>query len=95
MSKQAIIENGKVVNIIEISGNTAVGIRLPEGQFSYDCGQYPVAIGDDFADGVFSRDGAALTVVPTPEQQIFALEQQLTQTELAIAELAGIVTGGV
>ncbi len=67
MSKKAIIQNGKVVNIIEFIGNP-VTLKLPTGQITWDCGQYAVAIGDDFADGVFSREGAALEVQQTAEQ---------------------------
>lgn len=75
--RKAIIENNKVINIVEFAENSAVGIRLPLGQIIYDCGQYPVAIGDDFNDGVFSRDGEPLEPVPTAEQQIADLQAQL------------------
>lgn len=45
----AIIENGIVVNII-------VG-PLPEGMEGVALGDRPVAIGDSYADGVFTRNG--------------------------------------
>lgn len=61
MSKLAIIAldegsmtAGSVANIIEIASDTALGINLPLDQLSWDCGQYPVAIGDRWEDGVFS-----------------------------------------
>ena len=67
MSKLAIIAldegsmtAGTVCNIIEIASDTAIGITLPLEQLSWDCGQYPVAIGDRWEDGVFSRDGGPM-----------------------------------
>ena len=68
--KKAVIENSIVVNIIECSDEGLSGLRFPLGQTVWDCGQYAVAIGDSFADGVFSRDGEPLEAVPTEQQQI-------------------------
>ena len=75
--RKAVIENNKVVNILEFTENSSVGFRLPLDQTLYDCGQYPVQIGDDFKDGVYSRDGQPLTPVPTDAQKIADLEAQL------------------
>lgn len=84
MSKLAIIAldegsmtAGTVCNIIEVTADTAMGITLPLDQLSWDCGQYPVAIGDRWEDGVFSRDGGALVPVPTDAEKIAELEAQM------------------
>ena len=68
---------GTVCNIIEIASDTAIGITLPLEQLSWDCGQYPVAIGDRWEDGVFSRDGGPLVPVPTDAEKIAELEAQM------------------
>ena len=54
----AIIKNGLVTNIV-------VG-PLPDALSGIDIGEYPVAIGDLYEDGVFYRDG--LAVLATPEE---------------------------
>jgi hypothetical protein len=99
--KNAIIQDGKVVNIIEVAADTAFGLHLPSGQFTTDCGAFPVAIGDDFIDGVFSRGGNALTPVPTDAQRIAQLEaenamlrQDSFATMQALAEVYELMTGG-
>lgn len=92
--KQAIISladgsmtSGKVSNIIEITSEAALGFVLPDNTLMWDCGQYPVAIGDDWNDGVFTREGAALTPVPTVEQQLAETKSQLAQADAATVEL--------
>lgn len=65
--------SGKVGNIIEITREAALGFVLPDNSLMWDCGQYPVAIGDDWSDGVFTREGEALTPLPTAEQQLAAM----------------------
>jgi hypothetical protein len=99
--RQAIIQDGTVINIIEITADTALGLRLALNQFAYDCGAFPVAIGDDFIDGVFSRGGNALTPVPTDAQRIAQLEaenamlrQDSFATMQALAEVYELMTGG-
>jgi hypothetical protein len=89
--KKAIVENQKVINIIEYMGGR---LHLPQGQLMVDCGRYPVAIGDDCVDGRFYRDGASLAPEPTEAERLEALNADLIQTQLALAELAGIVAGG-
>jgi hypothetical protein len=46
-------------------------------------------------DGAFfSREDTALEAEPTEANRIALLEEQLTQAQLAMAELAGLITGG-
>lgn len=75
--KKAVIRDGIVENIIECSDEGLKGLRFPIGTTVWDCGQYPVAIGDGFSDGTFSRDGQPLTATPTEQQQIDELRLQL------------------
>ena len=84
MSKQAVIllneggmTSGIVDNLIEISADAAIGIELPENHILWDCGQYPVAIGDEWNDGVFTRNGESVYPVPTTGQKIADLQEQL------------------
>ena len=92
--KQAIIAlaegsmiTGKVSNIIEITQEAALGFMLPDNSLLWDCGTYPVAIGDDWNDGVFTREGAALIPLPTVEQQLAEVKAQLVQADAAAVEL--------
>lgn len=64
-----------------------------------DCSQYPVVIGDTYHDGQFWRAGEGgeetqVPYIPTQEQQVealsaenIALQQQLTDTQLALCEV--------
>lgn len=92
--KQAIISfadgsmtSGTVSNIIEITAEAALGFALPDNTLMWDCGTYPVAIGDNWADGVFTRDGEALTALPTVEQQLADAETRLSEADSAVIEL--------
>lgn len=92
--KQAIISlaegsmtSGKVSNIIEITQEAALGFVLPDNSLMWDCGTYPVAIGDDWCDGVFTRDGEVLVALPTTEQQLAEVKAQLSQSDSAAIEL--------
>ena len=92
--RQAIISiakgsmtSGKVSNIIEITQEAALGFVLPDNTLMWDCGQYPVAISDDWNDGVFTREGAALTSLPTVEQQLVQVCAELSQSDAAALEL--------
>ena len=92
--KQAIISladgsmtSGKVSNIIEITQEAALGFVLPDNTLMWDCGQYPVAIGDDWDDGVFTREGGALIPLPTVEQQLLQVHAELSQSDAAALEL--------
>ncbi len=66
----AIVANGVVVNII-------VG-PLPDDMSGVALGDRPVAIGDSYADGVFTRSGE---VVMTPAEKIAALEARIAELE--------------
>ncbi len=69
----ASIENGVVTNVL-------VG-PLPEGMEGVALGDRPVAIGDAYADGVFTRGGEP---VLTPEERIAELEAQIVELEAQI-----------
>ena len=81
------MSQGIVSNIIEITQEAAVGFMLPQNSLMWDCGQYPVAIGDDWQDGVFTRDGESLIALPTVEQQLDDVLAQLSQADGAVIEL--------
>ena len=68
------MSQGRVGNIIEITQEAAMGFVLPDNTLMWDCGQYPVAIGDDWRDGVFTREGGELTPLPSVGQQLEELK---------------------
>ena len=71
----AIIENETVVNLI-------VG-PLPDGIEGIALNDRPVAIGDEYTNGVFLRNGEPVLTeaerIAALEQQILALQEQLAQ----------------
>lgn len=69
----AIVKNGVVVNVI-------VG-PLPDGMDGVLLPDRPVAIGDSYTDGVFTRNGEP---VLTPAERIAALEAALAEIEEAV-----------
>lgn len=71
------LQKGEVINIIEMTSNSGIGLRLPEGQTIWDCGQYPVAIGDRWENGRYSRDGEELETIPTADQKINELQAEM------------------
>lgn len=75
--KKAVIQNNTVTNIIECSDEGLKGLRFPVGTTIWDCGQYSVAIGDEFHDGVFTRDGEPLEAQPTEQNQIDQLRYEM------------------
>ena len=79
--------SGSVANIIEITEEAALGFVLPDNTLMWDCEQYPVAIGDDWNDGVFTREGAALIPLPTVEQQLAEVKAQQAQADAVAVEL--------
>lgn len=86
--KYALILNNKVENIIETSPTgLPSGMRFPAGYFTVDCSLYDVARGDDYIDGVFSRDSVALAQNLTDAQKIAAHDAQITDIQLAIIEM--------
>ena len=74
---KAIINNGKVTNLIVCSDEGLIGMTFPADTTVWDCGQYPVRIGDDFENGVFSRDGEPLDPSPTEIDRIDELQSLL------------------
>lgn len=79
---------GTVANIVEVTADTAMGITLPLDQLSWDCGQFPVAIGDRWEDGVFSRDGGPLAPAPTDAEKIAELEAEKTLLTARVSALS-------
>ena len=78
MSKKAIIQNNKVANIIEYTGEVGIsGLTFPLGTILWDCTYVPVAIGDDFSNGVFTRNGEQVQPVLSAEQQVNELQSQM------------------
>lgn len=84
MSKKAIIvldegsmTSGTVENLIEITDNGAIGFNLPNGRLMWGCSNYPVAIGDRWNDGVYSRNDAPLVPIPTIEEEVAEIRAQL------------------
>ncbi len=71
--KCAIIENGTVVNIIVPP--------LPLGVDGINVDNRPVAIGDSYTGGEFTRDGEA---VLTPTEKIVALEARIAELEAMV-----------
>ena len=73
----AIIENGVVVNVI-------VG-PLPDGIDGVQLGDRPVAIGDSYAGGVFTRDGEpVLTETERLAAEVAEYDAALTEIETAL-----------
>ena len=64
----ALIENGKVINLIWLYPGNASDFPA-----AVPCGDYPVCIGDTYTDGVFYRDGKRL-LTPVEQAQAEALE---------------------
>ena len=64
----ALIQNGLVTNIIWLYPGNASDFPA-----AVPCGDYPVAIGDTCADGVFYRNGERLL---TPVEQAQADQQE-------------------
>lgn len=80
---------GNVSNIIEMLNESVIGFQLPLGYLLWDCGEYPVAIGDRWDDGVWTRDGLPLasdSSLSPLNDRVFLLESQLNQMEQAITE---------
>ena len=69
--------SGIVNNVIESSGDSAFGITLPLNEMTWACDNFDVAIGDEWNDGVFTRNGEPLTPIPTVDEQMAELQAQL------------------
>lgn len=99
----AQVSGGKVENIFICDNyelaNWLSRQAYGDGAVAVECSQYPCVIGDTYHDGQFWRvgeDGEETQVpyIPTPEQQVealsaenIALQQQLTDTQLALCEV--------
>ncbi|MCC8024721.1 MAG: hypothetical protein LIP16_05380 [Clostridium sp.] len=59
-----------------------------ENALAVDCLQYPCEAGDKYIDGIFYKsDGITpIKYVPTQEQQVARLTEELTAAQLALAE---------
>lgn len=83
---KAIIENGVVVNIIEHNKGHLI---MPEGQMYVPVNGQPVGIGMsyDYITGVFGN-------TPGIPERTEIIENELVEAQLALAELAAIITEG-
>lgn len=86
--KKAIIQGkdggtstGEVINIIECTADSTLGMILPLGQFLWDCTDYMVALGDTFIDGVFYRASDPVKRIPTVDEKVSTLSNY-TKDEL-------------
>lgn len=80
---------GNVSNIIEMLNESVIGFQLPLGYLLWDCGVYPVAIGDRWDDGIWTRDGQPLkpdsSLSPLTDR-VETLESQLNEMNTSFAE---------
>jgi hypothetical protein len=83
---KAVVENGIVINIIE---HTTGKLIMPEGQMYVPTNGQPVGIGMsyDYVTGAFDD-------TPGIPQRTETIENDLIETQLALAELAAIITEG-
>ena len=80
---------GKVSNIIEMLNESVIGFQLLLGYLLWDCGAYPVTIGDRWDDGVWTRNGEPLTPDSTLSplsDRVTTLEKQLNKIDTAFVE---------
>lgn len=91
-----VMNIGTVVNIIEGSEEGFSGLVMPLDCILWDCGDYPVAIDDRWEDGVFIRNDEPLEIPPSETDLIrMQMAENQLQTDLAIAELAEAMLGGI
>ena len=81
----AIVEDGVVTNVIWLSASN-------RGDFlnSVCVANRAVAIGDQYIDGVFLRDG---TPVPAYTEQIEAMSNQIGELEAAVSSIEEALNG--
>ena len=84
---RAVIQNSRVINLVTFTDQSPLGITLPAGQLLWDCGDLPVAIGDQFVDGVFLRGGQPLSPQPSLSQQLEEARQESLLLTLQITQL--------
>lgn len=74
--KYALVENGTVTNVIWLCGSNA-------GDFpnAVCVSDRPVTIGDQYADGVFTRDGEAVPTFAEIEAEALAAAEAAEEPE--------------
>ena len=92
----ALIYNEKVENVCVCDNyemaNYIARATYGNEAFAVDCLQYPCTIGDTYKEGVFYRlneetgEEFIIEYVPTQEQQVQTLNNELTDAQLALCE---------
>lgn len=84
----AVIRNREVVNIAVYAPDGAYTIANDQAHtfygsdaFAVDVTQIPVAIGDEYYRGAFYRDHVEIIKLPTDEEQIADLSQQIVTAQ--------------
>jgi hypothetical protein len=90
----ALISGRDVMNIVVgdyYNCNEAAKTEYGASSFAVEITQYPVQIGDEYLNGVFSRlvDGEYIRIdpYPTESEEIIRLSDALNDVELALVEL--------
>lgn len=92
----ALISEEKIQNICVCdnydTANHIAKASYGSNAFAIDCLQYPVHIGDSYKDGSFYRENESgeievIEYVPTAEEQIILIQEELINTQLALIEL--------
>lgn len=93
----ALISEEKVKNVCVCDNyemaNHIARATYGKSAFAVDCMQYPCTIGDTYKSGTFYRkdsetgEETAIEYVPTNEEQLASLQEELTNTQLALIEL--------
>ena len=90
----ALIHDRDVMNIVVgdyYNCNEAAKLQYGASAFAIEVTQYPVQIGDEYLNGVFSRlvDGEYVRIdpVPTEADEIARLTTAMNNVELALVEL--------
>lgn len=91
----AMIDNTNIIQNIMVCENYEEANKITravygEGALAVDCLQYPCKIGDTYHDSRFwkvQEDGVEIEMeyIPTQEQQVLELNQQLIDSEVALA----------
>lgn len=88
---QETVQNVLVCDNYELA-NYLARCSYGDNAFAVDCQQYPCQIGDKYINGIFyhvSDDESLIEIpyIPTQEQQVNQLEEQLTLAQLALVEM--------
>lgn len=94
--RYAAIRQGRVDNVIECTGLSALKLETVMHCTLAPCEQYLVQVGDTYEDGVFLRDGQPIERIPTDSEKLSMLESenQALKERLEAAESAtlGLMT---